>query len=187
MIDKDLGISYYPKWCSDITLNSSEIPWLEPTNRWDPKHERMISGRPTQGYGDAPFSYAGKTINPLPWANNSKVSELKARLEKFLNVEFYFVLVGLYEDNTVGIPMHHDEIEHDDDIIVSLSFGDTRVFEMQPTTAGNVPVKRYLLEEGDLVIMTGKNQRLAQHAVPPMETPCSSRVNLTFRTKRSFV
>ena len=145
----------------------------------------MIKGRPSQGYGEAAFSYAGKTINPLPWEANDKVTELKDRLERFLGVSFYFCLCGLYEDHTVGIPMHHDEIEHDDDVIVSLSFGATRIFEMKECL-DTVPVKRFVLQEGDLVIMTGHNQRIAQHAVPSQETPCGPRVNLTFRTKRSF-
>jgi len=185
IIDNTLGVSYYPKWVTDISVSPSDIAWLEPKNRWDPRHERMIVGRPAQGYGEAPFSYAGKTINPLAWEANDKVNELKTRLEKFLGVSFYFCLCGLYEDHTVGIPMHHDEIEHDDDVIVSLSFGSTRVFEMKEVY-DTTPTLRFLLEEGDLVIMTGKNQRIAQHAVPEMKTPCGPRVNLTFRTKRSF-
>lgn len=185
MIDQDLGVSYYPKWVQDITVTPSDIAWLEPVDRFDPRHLRMIRGRPSQGYGSAEFSYAGKTINPLPWDANPKVNELRERLERFLGVEFYFCLCGLYEDHTVSIPMHHDEIEHDDDVIVSLSFGATRIFEMKETYDTS-PLKRFILEEGDLVIMTGKNQRIAQHAVPSQETPAGPRVNLTFRTKRSF-
>lgn len=185
MINQELGVSYFPKWVTDISITPSDIAWLEPTNRFDPRHQRMIKGRPSQGYGVADFSYAGKTIRPLPWECNDKITELKKRLEKFLGVEFYFCLCGLYEDHTVGIPMHHDEIEHDDDVIVSLSFGATRLFEMKETY-DTAPLKRYILEEGDLVVMTGKNQRIAQHAVPEQETPAGPRVNLTFRTKRSF-
>ena len=185
IIDQALGVSYYPKWVQDIVVSPSDIAWLNPTNRWDPRHERMIRGRPSQGYGEAAFSYAGKTINPLPWESNDKVNELRKRLEKFLGYDFYFCLAGLYEDNTIGIPMHHDEIEHDDDVIVSLSFGATRIFEMKECY-DTAQMKRFVLEEGDLVIMTGHNQRIAQHGVPATETPCGPRVNLTFRTKRSF-
>ena len=183
---ENLGISHYPFWARDMEeVTANDIHWLDPVTRWDPRHNREVVGRPTQGFGEAEFSYAGKTINPRPWNDNPKIDALRRKLERFLGVEFYFCLVGLYEDHTIGIPMHHDEIDHDDDIIASISFGATRVFEMQPVVS-TLPLQRFILESGDLVIMTGENQRLAQHAVPPVSTPCGPRVNLTFRTKRSF-
>ena len=183
---ENLGISYYPQWASDMEeVGMNDVHWLDPVTRWDSRHNRKVVGRPTQGFGSDEFSYAGKTINPRPWEDNYQINAIKEKLERFLGVEFYFCLVGLYEDHTIAIPMHHDEIEHDDDVIASISFGASKVFEIQPVQSG-LPLQRYLLNSGDLVIMTGENQRLCQHAVPPMATPCGPRENLTFRTKRSF-
>ena len=180
----ELGISHFPKWDDKTVVTPEDIIWNEPVNRYDERHGRYITGRPSQGYGTHDFEYAGKNISPLPWEASDKILDLKGRLEDFVGVKFYFCLAGLYESNEVGIPMHHDEIESPTDVIVSLSYGATRIFELQPIDGS--PLQRFVLEEGDLVIMTGRNQELCQHGVPELETPCGPRVNLTFRTKGTF-
>ena len=158
-----------------------DIAWLEPTNRYDERHQRYITGRPSQGFGDEAFAYAGKEIDPLPWHSHMYVNQLKARLERDLGVDFYFCLAGLYADETIGIPYHHDEIESDDDLIVSLSFGATRLFQNRKDSDGWVD--SYIVENGDLMVFDGHSQRVSQHGVPALSSPCGPRINLTFRTK----
>lgn len=179
------GITYYPGWTEE-NVSPSDIYWNQPVIRWDSKTQRELIGRPSQGYGDAPFSYAGKHMDPLRWNANQKILEIKHDLEMFTGESFYFCLCGLYQDNSVAIPHHSDEIEDDDDIIASVSFGHSRIFSVKDITADALPEKHYLLHHGDLMIMNGRSQRTTTHAVPAMETPCGPRVNLTFRTKGSF-
>lgn len=173
------GIQYYPKF-SKATFTPNDIPWRMPQVRFDPKTNRMLQGRPSQGYGSEPFAYAGKHMDPLPWEANDKINSLRKGLESFFHVEFYFCLCGLYEDNTVAIPEHRDEIDRDDDIIVSLSYGATRLFQVQGP--GNV-VENYIVEDGDMIVMDGRSQGISTHSVPAIAHATGPRVNLTFRTK----
>lgn len=158
--------------------------WEPTVDRWDPKHERFITGRPYTGFGTAPFEYAGKTVNPHPFSRHFVINNIREDLEKELGVEFYFCLVGLYVDNTVGIPYHHDEIEHDDDIIASVSFGATRTFRNRMDETGEVT--EYSLTNGDLLVFDGASQRVSMHDVPAQDRPSGPRINLTYRTARSF-
>lgn len=179
------GITYYSQW-SDMRVKPKDIYWNAPVTRWDPKTQRELIGRPSQGYGDAPFAYAGKHMDPLPWEANQVINSIKLELERFTGEEFYFCLCGLYENNQISIPHHKDEINDDDDIIASVSFGASRIFEVKHLNADGLPPVQYLLNDGDLIIMDGASQRVTSHAVPALETPCGERVNLTFRTKRSY-
>ena len=174
------GFMYYPKF-SYLDVGVSDIPWEAPKDRWDPKHNRKVAGRPSQLFGSSEFTYAGKTLNPMPWDTVDNIDLLRLRLEKFFGVTFAYCLAGLYEDHTIGIPMHRDEVNSDDSLIVSISYGPTRLFQVQD--AGN-QIHNMLLNSGDMVVMTGYSQVNTQHAVPPMATPCGPRVNLTFRTER---
>ena len=167
----------------NTTLKSYEIDWRTPVDRFDPVSKRHLKGRPSQGFGTANFNYAGKDMSPIPWETNFKVTGIKSILEKQLGVEFYFCLAGLYKDETSSIPYHYDVIEHDDDVIVSVSFGPPRLFVIKEDDG---TVHNYILENGDVLVMTGASQRNSQHAVPALVNPSTSRINLTFRTKRSY-
>lgn len=171
------GTIYFPQEFANVP--TPVIPWNKPENRM--KDGKMITGRPAQGYGDDPFTYANKTLVPLPWIENEEILLIRNILEDMLGVEFYYCLCGLYTDNTVGIPYHSDEIENDEDLIVSVSFGATRPFYVKSLRTGEE--KAYYLAHGDLVVMTGASQRTHEHAVPPVQQECGERVNLTFRTR----
>ena len=45
------------------TFGAPTIPWNEGVNR--EVDGEMIIGRPTQGYGDCDFTYAGKTLSQI--------------------------------------------------------------------------------------------------------------------------
>ena len=113
-------------------------------------------------------------------------------------MKFTFCLCGLYQNGSVSIPHHSDTVPTLDDIVVSISFGSTRLFEWyeydqdikdRSDTSETcvkkiepVEIRRFLLEDGDVFIFDGNSQMRSTHAVPPIEQSSGERVNLTFRT-----
>lgn len=175
-------------------------------DRWDEPVVRktkngMVYGRPSRGFGDAPFEYAGKYMEPEPWTHKMKL--IKERAEALASdiynkeVKFTFCLCGYYGDNGVGIPHHSDTVPTLEDIVVSISFGGPRVFAWR--TYQNVIKKHtntsdiffeenflneetfYILEHGDVLIFDGHSQMKSTHAVPDLPL-AEERINLTFRS-----
>lgn len=91
---------------------------------------------------------------------------------------------NLYEDGAQAVGWHADdeplfEATERDALIVSLSLGATRAFELRPNDAPG-EVTRLSLHHGDLCTMEGLTQKHYRHRVPrgPATKP---RINLTWR------
>ena len=174
-------------------------------DKWDDPRERMfegtmVKGRPTRGFGDSTFNYAGKLYEPEPWTH--KMQLIKVAAEDVASrvfdkeIKFTFCLCGFYPDDK-GIPHHSDTVPTLDDVVVSLSFGAPRVFAWRTyqnnikrhTNTSDVDFKEnfikdeklYLLEHGDVIMFDGYSQMKATHAVPDL-VGAEERVNLTFRS-----
>jgi alkylated DNA repair dioxygenase AlkB len=174
-------------------------------DKWDDPRERvfegtMVKGRPTRGFGDSTFNYAGKLYEPEPWTH--KMQLIKVAAEDVASrvfdkeIKFTFCLCGFYPDDK-GIPHHSDTVPTLDDVVVSLSFGAPRVFAWRTyqnnikrhTNTSDVDFKEnfikdeklYLLEHGDVIMFDGHSQMKATHAVPDL-VGAEERVNLTFRS-----
>jgi len=95
--------------------------------------------------------------------------------------------VNLYEDGSMSVGWHSDDErifqgKFRDIIIISLSLGVTRSFELRlnnPET-GERAVSRVSLGNGDLMTMEGMLQKHMQHRVPK-EPVSGPRINLTWR------
>lgn len=160
----------------------------------------MVKGRPTRGFGDSTFNYAGKLYEPEPWTH--KMQLIKVAAEDVASrvfdkeIKFTFCLCGFYPDDK-GIPHHSDTVPTLDDVVVSLSFGAPRVFAWRTyqnnikrhTNTSEVDFKEnfikdeklYLLDHGDVIMFDGYSQMKATHAVPDL-VGAEERVNLTFRS-----
>jgi len=174
-------------------------------DKWDDPHERMfegtmVKGRPTRGFGDSTFNYAGKLYEPEPWTHKMQLIKVAAEdvASKVFNkeIKFTFCLCGFYPDDK-GIPHHSDTVPTLDDVVVSLSFGAPRVFAWRTyqnnikrhTNTSDVDFKEnfikdeklYLLDHGDVIMFDGYSQMKATHAVPDL-VGAEERVNLTFRS-----
>jgi len=174
-------------------------------DKWDDPRERMfegtmVKGRPTRGFGDSTFNYAGKVYEPEPWTH--KMQLIKVAAENVASrvfdkeIKFTFCLCGFYPDDK-GIPHHSDTVPTLDDVVVSLSFGAPRVFAWRTyqnnikrhTNTSDVDFKEnfikdeklYLLEHGDVIMFDGYSQMKSTHAVPDL-VGAEERVNLTFRS-----
>ena len=174
-------------------------------DKWDDPRERMfegtmVKGRPTRGFGDSTFNYAGKLYEPEPWTHKMQLIKVAAEdvASRVFNkeIKFTFCLCGFYPDDK-GIPHHSDTVPTLDDVVVSLSFGAPRVFAWRTyqnnikrhTNTSDVDFKEnfikdeklYLLDHGDVIMFDGYSQMKATHAVPDL-VGAEERVNLTFRS-----
>ncbi len=102
------------------------------------------------------------------------------------------MLGNLYRNSKDTVPWHADNevMLGKNPFIASLTFGDTRTFEMRRTLHENAIEDNYEyvqhlkipLTHGSLLIMEGATQNDWEHRVPAMDTECGPRINLTFRT-----
>jgi alkylated DNA repair dioxygenase AlkB len=183
-----------------VTLTPEFEYWDEPETR--EYNGVQVIGRPTRGFGDKPFEYAGKFMEPEPWDTDNMefykaVAEDLASHATGRKVKFTFCLCGLYKSGYVTIPHHSDTVPTLDDVVLSFSFGAPRVFEWNQyvedikeesntskINTGETTVDettRYLLNHGDALIFNGRSQMRSTHAVPKLEN-VGERINLTFRS-----
>ena len=191
-----------------IKLFKHALKGLAPNiQTWDPPTMRnfngkMIEGRPTKGYGESSFNYAGKIYNPQPWTEEIKV--LKHKTEELLqqefnmHINFTFCLCGLYADGKAHIPHHSDTVPTQQDIVLGVSYGASRILEWnqynlsikKKTNTSKTHLdsvylrsktKRYLLEDGDVFVFDGQSQMTSTHSIPTIEG-IGERISLTFRS-----
>ena len=192
-------------------LNPDLKHWDKPKIRKD-EMGRKITGRPSRGFGDRNFSYAGKSMNPEPWDAEEVMPYMKSIAEYLCNhywgggYTFDFCLVGEYPDGTTEVVHHSDTVPSSYDIVCSMSFGSPRLFEwisykdqikdMFETSKLRYTEKQlkkmivnrdnYLLEHGDVMIFTGESQMNSTHAVPRI-SGVDRRLNFTFRSNMHYM
>ena len=183
-----------------VSLTPEFEYWDEPeTREYNGIH---VIGRPTRGFGDKPFEYAGKFMAPEPWDTDNMnfykdIAEELASHATGRKVKFTFCLCGLYKSGYVTIPHHSDTVPTLDDVVLSFSFGAPRLFEWntyvedikKESNTSEISTcyhnrdetTRYLLSHGDALIFDGHSQMRSTHAVPKLEN-VGERINLTFRS-----
>ncbi|XP_070190286.1 alpha-ketoglutarate-dependent dioxygenase alkB homolog 3-like isoform X2 [Littorina saxatilis] len=145
--------------------------------------------RLTAWFGEQPYTYSGVTHDAqLEWP--SEIQELRNRLDEIIGIRFNSLLCNCYRDGHDSIDWHSDDEASlgTNPTIASLSFGDTRVFEMRKKPPPGHPVDytfsqrvRVPLVSGSLLIMEGATQADWQHKVPKEYHDRGPRINLTFR------
>jgi alkylated DNA repair dioxygenase AlkB len=107
------------------------------------------------------------------------VMVLQFEVSRLLNRKFTSCLINEYSDGTKWIPHHSDSTIQECPVIVSVSFGATRTFQIK-STIGNFS-KDYQLYSGDLFIMSGYSQTYFTHSIIKDPTVTNTRYNITFR------
>lgn len=128
-----------------------------------------------------------------PYAYPQWLSGLQSKINSELGLECNSALINYYRDGNDTIMPHRDDqsIWGEDPTIVSLSFGATRSFLLEPVSYdANRPKssKRRIgistilrLGDGDLLIMSGETQKWYKHSVPREPACTTGRWNITFR------
>jgi alkylated DNA repair dioxygenase AlkB len=133
-----------------------------------------------------PYSYkfSGRTLYPAGWTTG--IEAIKEKIQARFGGDYNSVLLNRYVNDQDSVAWHSDdEPEMDSNHpIASISFGASRVFLVRPIakkTANKKAVQTYVLTSESLLLMPPGFQQRYEHCVPKSQTPCGSRINLTFR------
>jgi alkylated DNA repair dioxygenase AlkB len=131
------------------------------------------------GDADAVYEYSSVCHQPLPWT--TELLAIKAKIEQQCHADFNSVLANLYRDGTDSMGWHADKEKQlgKNPCIASLSFGQPRLFKLRHNKTKQV--LDIILQQGDLLLMTGALQHHWRHCLPKTRRRMQSRVNLTFR------
>lgn len=158
-----------------------DTPWShEEVVVWGKRH---LQPRLTAWYGDKGkhYSYSGASMSPMPWTH--LLLALKYEVESFAQTEFNSVLLNLYrnQDDRMGFHSDNEPSLGTDPVIVSLSYGATRVLIFKHKNDKSQKIKHLNLKDSSLLLMSGETQKNWVHGINKHPDPCGARINLTFR------
>lgn len=138
---------------------------------------RLIAWHADEGLS---YRYSGIEHPHQPWTEG--LLEIQTRLRDATGVRFNGVLANLYENENDSVSYHSDD---EKDLvsgapIASVSLGHVRDFLVRHIAKKNrhsIP-----LGHGSLLVMSGDTQKVSQHSISKVKTPCGPRINLTFRS-----
>ncbi|XP_028412746.1 alpha-ketoglutarate-dependent dioxygenase alkB homolog 3-like isoform X3 [Dendronephthya gigantea] len=162
----------------------SQIPWQEKNIKVQGHYHRQP--RLTAWFGDFSYEYSGLTLKPFQWS--PLLNMLRERILKMTGLTFNSMLANLYRNEKDSVDWHSDDESSlgTDPTICSLSFGETRNFEMRKKPEdgddySDVETIKIPLPSGSLLIMSGATQSDWQHRIPKEYHSRGPRINLTFR------
>lgn len=142
--------------------------------------------RLTAWYGDPgkSYTYSGISMRPHAWTRN--LLRIKRRIEEEAEVEFSSVLLNLYRTGRDSVGWHSDNERElgRNPVIGSVSFGETRMFQMKHLARKKLPRVEIPLGHGSFLLMRGTTQHYWEHQVPKTAQTVEPRMNLTFRVIR---
>lgn len=155
----------------------ASIPWIRPTVRMFGKV--VAVPRAEAWYGSAAYEYSGvhHEARPMPeWLDRRRW-----HVEERAGARFNSVLLNLYRDGRDSVAWHSDDEPElgEEPVIASLSIGASRKFCVREKVGGRRT--EVYLEDGDLLVMSGRSQADFQHCLPKTAHKVGPRVNLTFR------
>lgn len=156
----------------------AETPWRsEIVTVYGKQHSQP---RLSAAYGDAPYTYSGLTIRPLPWT--PLLLSIKDAVERASDTRFNSVLLNYYRDERDSMGMHSDDEPAlgRNPVVASLSFGATRTFVLRHK--GSRQTLKLDLPDGCLLVMGGALQHHWQHGINKSVKTIGARLNLTFRS-----
>lgn len=138
--------------------------------------------RLTSYYGDndKSYSYSGIQMHPNPW--NKDLLFIKNKIEERAGVKFTSCLLNYYRSGKDSMGWHQDnekELEQNP-VIGSVSFGETRMFQLKHLKLKDINTVQIPLKDGDFLLMKGSTQHLWKHCIPKTTKAIKERINLTF-------
>mgnify|MGYP000462174165 CR=1 FL=1 len=168
-----------------FTQLRSEINWQQQAMKMYGKAVNLP--RLTAWYGDGGknYTFSGISLQPNPWIPD--LLTIERRIEDLAHTAFNSVLLNLYRSGQDGIGWHADNEPElgSNPIIASVSFGDTRRFQLRHRSDSQVKKVEIPLTHGSLLVMLGTTQHYWQHQIPKTAKQISERINLTFRSIQS--
>ena len=144
-----------------------------------------------------PFTIHGKTV-PTPrltaWYGQRRsgkppmdltptLHKIKSKVEETSGVQFTSVLLNYYRDGQDSVAWHRDKEKEfgANPVIGSVSFGETRPFDIRHVSRKDIEKIRIPLNHGSFLLMAGKMQHFWEHQIPKTAKLIKPRINLTFR------
>ena len=154
-----------------------ETAWREEMiTVWGKQH---LQPRLSAWYGEASYTYSGKTFTPLPFTPLQL--QIKEAAERATGHRFNSVLMNCYRNERDSMGFHSDDEAElgPEPAIASVTFGEPRTFILKhkrlPRTV------KLDLGDGSLLLMAGVLQKNWRHGINKETKPRGLRVNLTFR------
>lgn len=142
-----------------------------------------LTPRLTAWYGDpaTDYTFSGTKWQPFPW--NADLLYIKEMVEEATGARFNSVLLNLYRHGGDGVGWHRDNEQEfgRNPIIASVSFGETRSFQVRHKFRKELKKIEIPLTHGSLLLMAGPMQHYWEHQIPKTTKVVSPRINLTFR------
>lgn len=113
----------------------------------------------------------------------TELINIREKIEKEFNLQFNAVLLNFYRNGKDGVGWHSDKTESSNKNmnIVSVTFGETRIFKLRHKFLKNTPLLEIPLHHGTLLFMCGSTNTYWEHQVPKTSQNVLPRINLTFR------
>jgi alkylated DNA repair dioxygenase AlkB len=164
---RDLADTYY-----NILLK--ETPWHEqPITIHGKTH---IMPRLVCWYGEKRSGEPSIELNPT-------LKIIKQNVEDSSGIKFTSVLLNYYRDGNDHVSWHRDYDKNymKNPPVASVSFGETRYFDIRHKFRKDLDKIRIPLNHGSLLVMAGGFQHNWEHSVPKTARKIGPRINLTFR------
>lgn len=124
------------------------------------------------------YKFSGKvhTAIPIPSIFNKYIEYFSSKY----SCEYNMILANWYVNGEHYIGMHSDDEKQikKGSPIITLSFGDSRVFKIQHKKSKEI--EKYTLKHNEYFVMGGNFQKEYRHGIPKQKNK-SKRVSLTFR------
>jgi alkylated DNA repair dioxygenase AlkB len=151
-----------------------ETPWTQQPITIHGK--TMMTPRLTAWYGK---QRSDKPVRPF----FPTLQKIKDKIETTSGIQFTSVLLNLYRTGQDSVAWHRDHEREfgPNPIIGSVSFGETRPFEIRHKFRKELEKIRIPLNHGSFLLMAGPMQHYWEHQIPKTSKDIKPRINLTFR------
>lgn len=160
---------------------SEKINWQQYTITMFGK--KLNQPRLTAFYGEEnkPYAYSGIRLTPNPWIED--LLFIKSRITKTTKINFSSVLLNYYRNGADSMGWHSDDEKElgQNPIIGSVSFGESRLFQLRHLTRKDLKKIDIELTNGSFLLMKGTTQHFWEHQIPKTLKKITPRINLTFR------
>ena len=169
-----------PKFIEDNTVKA-ELEEIYKPKHWNSKYVWLTNT-------STPYKFGGKTYEPIPMENYSKISQIKNRLNRDFGYNFDSCLLIRYTSHAQQLTLHQDneDILDRSQPICCITIGCTRKLQFwdSGTEATGSLIKEVTMDEGTLVTMWPGCQTKLWHKVPrndKKENGDNTRYALSFR------
>jgi alkylated DNA repair dioxygenase AlkB len=171
-LDEESWVDHAPGWVEGADLLFDEVL---SSRDWEQRSRRMYDQTVREPRLTAPWTKgSGRPLEP------PVLEEIRVALSQRYDREFDSVGFNLYRDGRDSVAWHGDRIpkEIEDPIVVLVSLGEPRKFQLRPKGGGKS--RTFLLGRGDLLVTGGQTQRAWDHSVPKV-AEAGPRISLAYR------